>query len=213
MTQSNGPARNRVTPCGDIVAVPGYGAWTGNRGRLHEGAGTRDIVRNHQVKAWITCALEFRGRRMAQWHPHHYTPLFLLDEAVAFAAGHRPCAECRRRAFTAFADAVAAADGASRPRAAALDARLHAERARGPGGARQLTAVPWTRLPDGVFVLAGDVPAVVAGDHLTRYDRTANAYAGRVPRPRSGRAPVLTPPTTVAALRAGYQPQIADAAR
>jgi hypothetical protein len=207
------PARNRVTPCGDIVAGPGRGAWMGNRGRLHEGAGTRDTVRDQQTSAWLTCLLSFRGRQVAQWHPRRYTPLFFLDEAVALAAGHRPCYECRRRDYTAFTDAAAAADGGPRLRAGELDSRLRAERARDAQGRRRLTGRSWPALPDGAFVLADDGPAVVAGDHLTRYDRAANAYGDRVSRPRAGTAAVLTPVTTVAALLAGYAVQVADAAR
>ena len=91
------PARNRVTPSGKIVSAAGRGAWMGNRGRLHRG---HEIVRNHQSKAWITCLLEFKGRHAPQWAPNHYTQLFFLDEALALAAGHRPCAECRRADYT-----------------------------------------------------------------------------------------------------------------
>ena len=108
------PARNRVTPLGEVVAAPGRGAFMGNRGRLHEGAGTRDVRRHHVGRAWITCVLDFRDRRVAQWHPHHYTPLFLLDEPLALAAGHRPCAECRRADFNRFRDLVAEAHGRER---------------------------------------------------------------------------------------------------
>jgi hypothetical protein len=207
------PAQNRVTPWGEIVAAPGRGAWMGNRGRLHEGAGTRVIVRDHQTSAWLTCALSFRGRRVAQWHPRRYTPLFFLDEAVALAAGHRPCAECRHRAFTTFARAVAAAEGGPPPRAGVLDSRLRDERAGDDRGRRLLTSLPWPDVPDGAFVLAGNGPAVVIGGHLTFYDQSANAYGGRGSRPKTGTAAVLTPPTTLAALRAGYEPQVADAAR
>jgi len=99
------PARNRVSPLGEIIAVAGRGAWMGNRGRLHRGLGgraARETVRNHQHKAWIICVLSFRGRRVAQWEPNRYTLLFFLDEAVALAAGHRPCAECRRSAYNAY---------------------------------------------------------------------------------------------------------------
>lgn len=210
-----GPARNRVTPGGDIIAAPGRGAWMGNRGRLHEGSGTRDIVRDHRGQAWLICALSFRDRRVPQWDPRHYTPLFFLDEAVALAAGHRPCAECRRPAFTAFAATWAAAHGGQRPRARDMDSRLRAERARDRDGRRILTAMPWAGLPAGVFVLAGagQRPAVVSGDHLTDYDPVGNTYGARRRRPRAGTAMVLTPPSTVAVLRAGYQAQIADRAR
>ncbi len=72
MTASR-PARTRVSPLGDIISAPGRGAWMGNRGRLHDGEGgraAREIVRNHQHKAWITCALSFRGRRVAQSEPN-----------------------------------------------------------------------------------------------------------------------------------------------
>lgn len=209
----SGPARNRVTPFGTIVAAPGRGAWMGNRGRLHEGSGRRDIVRDHRGRAWLTCALSFRDRRVAQWHPNRYTPLFFLDEAVAFAAGHRPCAECRHRAFTAFADAWAAAHGGGRRYAPEMDAVLHAERRRDRHGSRLLTAMPWADLPDGVFVMDGEDPVVVAGDQLTRYDPVSNTYDEHHPRPRSGTAAVITPPSTVAVLRAGYPVQIADEAR
>ena len=81
------PARNRVTPLGDIVATPLRGAWTGNRGRLHEG---REIVRFHSGDLWITCALRFKDRWDEQWRPHRFTWLFFGDEAIALAAGHRP---------------------------------------------------------------------------------------------------------------------------
>ena len=88
------PARNRVTPMGDIKAIPLRGAWTGNRGILHSG---HEIVRFHASDLWITCALEFRGRWQEQWQARHFTWLYFHDEAVSFAAGHRPCAECRRQ--------------------------------------------------------------------------------------------------------------------
>jgi hypothetical protein len=162
----NGLARNRVAPLGDIVAAPGRGARTGNRGQLHEGTGSRDIVRDHRGKAWLICTLSFKGRRSPQWQPGHYTHLFFLDEAVGFAAGHRPCAECHYPAFAAYRDAWAAAHGGQRPYAREMDSRLHAERVRDRHGRRVLTAMPWAVLPDGVFVLAGQDPAVVVGDHL-----------------------------------------------
>jgi hypothetical protein len=202
------PARNRVTPRGDIIAVAGRGAWMGNRGRLHEGAGTRDIVRNHQSKAWITCVLEFRGRRVRQWTPNHYTPLFFLDEAVAFAAGHRPCAECRRSDYNAYRQAWHETHGGAVPYAKDMDDQLHRERIDRAGH-----ALPWHTLPDGVFVSMDDGPAVVVGDHLAVWDEKAYAYRQRLPRPTAGAASVITSPATVAVLRGGYPAQIDVSAR
>ena len=202
------PARNRITPRGDIIAIAGRGLWMGNRGRLHEGSGTRDIVRNHQSKAWITCVLEFRGRRVRQWAPKHYTPLFFLDEAVAFAAGHRPCAECRRSDYNAYRQAWHETHGGPAPYAKDMDNQLHRERANRGGH-----SLPWRNVPDGAFVDTDDGPAVVVCDHLAVWDGRAYAYRQRRPRPTAGAASVLTPSSTVAVLRAGYPVQIDVSAR
>jgi len=212
------PARNRVSPLGDIVAATGRGTWMGNRGRLHEGRGTRDVVRHHQSRAWITCALDFWGRRVAQWEPGHYTPLFFLDEAVALAAGHRPCAECRRPAYREFRDAAARHLGTARLLAPQLDRVLHEQRWDGVTRGRRLHELAWRDLPEGAFVLASSAgepassaraPALVRDDHLRRW-LPDNSYGDRVPRPRRGTATVITPPATLAVLRAGYPVQLGD---
>jgi hypothetical protein len=205
---TSAPARNRVTPRGDIIAVAGRGTWMGNRGRLHEGRGSRDVVRNHQSKAWITCVLEFKGRRAPQWAPNHYTQLFFLDEAVAFAAGHRPCAECRRSDYNAYRRAWCETHGGTTPYAKDMDSRLHRERTD-----RSQNSLPWRILPDGAFVATDDGPTIVVGDHLSVWDEADNAYRRRLPRPAAGSASVLTPLSTVAVLRAGYPVQIDPAAR
>jgi hypothetical protein len=197
------PARNRVTPRGDIIATPGRGMWIGNRGRLHEGCGARDIVRNHQNKAWITCVLEFKGRRAPQWAPNHYTQLFFLDEAVAFAAGHRPCAECRRRDYNTYRQAWSETHGGITIYARNIDNQLHRERT-----GRSEYLLPWGTLPDGVFVVTSDGPAVVIGDRLALWDEETYGYRRRLPRPTAGSARVITPPSTVAVLRLGYPVQI-----
>ena len=119
------PARNRVTPIGDIEAIPLRGAWTGNRGILHSGS---EIVRFHASDLWITCALQFRGRWHEQWQPHHFTFLYFHDEAVSFAAGHRPCAECRRDDYNAYRAAWAEALGVALPSAKLMNQQLHGER-------------------------------------------------------------------------------------
>jgi hypothetical protein len=202
------PARNRVSPQGEIIAVAGRGAWMGNRGRLHEGGGgraARDIVRNHQHKTWIICVLSFRGRRVAQWEPNRYTPLFFLDEAVALAAGHRPCAECRRSAYNAFRTLWAETYGGALPYAKDIDRELHLERT-----GRAEHHAPWAWLPDGVFAATDSGPAVVVGDHLAVWDQRDNIYRAKLPRPAHGTATVLTPPSTVEILRAGYPVQIDD---
>ena len=202
------PARNRVTPTGEIVAIPLRGAWTGNRGILHRG---REIVRFHAGDLWITCALQFKGRHQEQWRPGHYTFLFFHDEAVSFAAGHRPCAECRRPSYNAYRTAWSAGLGVDLPSAQSMNRRLHRERIVAGTHRRRTHRLPWNDLPDGTFVLLDEVPAVVVGDHLTEW--THDGYDRRRTRPCSGVAPVLTPPSTVAALRAGYEAQIDPSAR
>lgn len=192
--------RNRVTPMGDIVAIPQRGAWLGNRGILHQGT---DIVRFHASKLWITCALEFRGWRLSQWHPHHFTVLFFYDEAVTFAAGHRPCALCRRPAYNDFRAAL----GEPNLPAAELDRRLHAERLHAGTHRRRLHQMPWRELPDGAFVLLDDGPALLSGDALRLW--TAAGYGDPLRRPGSGDARVVTPPLSLAALHGGYRPQLA----
>ena len=217
--------QNRVTPLGEIVAVPLRGAWTGNRGVLHEsGPGGHRIVRSHASDLWITCALEFRGRWREQWLPHRYTHLFFHDEAVSFAAGHRPCAECRRGDYRAYQQAWAAAVGppvitarsvaghdAPLPGAKQLNAQLHTERIVPGTHRRRLHQLPWAGLPDGTFVLEDGQPALVLGDALVPW--TTDGYGARRPRPTAGTATVITPPSTVAVLRAGYPVQIDDTAK
>jgi hypothetical protein len=202
------PGRNRVTPTGEIVAIPLRGAWTGNRGILHRG---QEIVRFHAGDLWIICALQFKDRHQEQWRPGHYTFLFFHDEAVALAAGHRPCAECRRSSYNAYRDAWAAGLAVDLPSARDMNRRLHRERIVPGTHERRLHELPWNELPDGTFVVIEGTPAVVVGDHVTGW--THAGYRRQTTRPRTGSASVLTPPSTVAALHAGYEPQIDASAR
>jgi hypothetical protein len=202
------PARNRVTPTGDIEAIPLRGAWTGNRGILHAG---REIVRFHASDLWITCALEFQGRRHEQWQPHHYTFLYFHDEAVSFAAGHRPCAECRRDSYNAYRAAWAEGLGVDVPSAKLMNQQLHGERIVRGTHRRRLHRLPWADLPDGAFVLLATSPAIVIGDQLTEWTR--EGYRGPGARPIQGTVDVITPPSTLAALGAGYHVQIDASAR
>jgi hypothetical protein len=196
------PERNRVTPLGEFVAIPLRGAWTGNRGILHEG---HQIVRSHASNLWITCALEFRGRWREQWLPHRWTHLYFYDEAVSFAAGHRPCAECRRDAYRAYQQAWAAEAGPV-PGAREMNGVLHAERIIPGTHRRRLHDLSWASLPDGTFVLDDGQPALILGDAIVPW--TQEGYGARRSRPKTGTATVITPPSTVAVLRAGYPVQL-----
>ena len=189
------PLQNRVTPFGDIVATPERGLMMGNRGILHDGH--RRLGRRRWThKAWICCVTEFRGRKRQVMAPRRYTELFFLDEAVALAAGHRPCFECRREAARAYA----ACWGGS-PRAGEMDHALHAERL--DGRRRRIHVRESATLPDSALVSREGAAWLVRGPLLLRY--TPGGYDGAVKRP-SGAVEVLTPPATLRALRAGYAP-------
>jgi hypothetical protein len=196
-----GPRQNRVTPFGDLVADPSRGTLTGNRGCLHDG--DERIVRYRVGRRWIACALEFRGRRRPVMPPGRWTALFFLDEATALAAGHRPCFECRREDAERFRAAWAAGNGLDgRPGADDIDRVLEAERLAGPGRKRTWRAAA-AELPDGAFVRDGDLALAVAGDALLPW--CPGGYGAPRARP-PGRAAVevLTPPSTVRAIAAGY---------
>ena len=180
------PLRNRVTPFGELIAHPARGLVYGNRGCLHDAAG--QIRRHHAGRRWIACRLRFKDwHRSPLLQPGRFTELFFLDEATAFAAGHRPCALCRREDYARFL-ALTGATGAD-----TIDARLHGERGR-RHRARDL--------PDGAFVERDGDAWLVRGDALRRW--TPAGYAERVPRP-DGLATVITAPTLVAVLRAGWR--------
>jgi hypothetical protein len=182
------PLQNRVTPFGELVATPERGLVYGNRGCLHDAHGR--IRRRWQVKRWISCRLEFRGRHRAggPMPPGRYTGLFFLDDATAFAAGHRPCAECRREDYVRFLALV------GESRADAIDERLHAERL-GPRPQRVIAS-----LPDGTFVLRDGEPWLALGEELLRW--SPRGYGER--RPATGRASVLTPVSVLAVLESGW---------
>ncbi|MDX6297618.1 MAG: hypothetical protein QOI51_1475 [Nocardioidaceae bacterium] len=192
---------------GELVAVPLRGAWCGNRGILHRGT---DVVRFHASDLWITCALTFKDWRLPQWEPGHFTLLFFHDEAVSFAAGHRPCALCRRNAYNAYRQAVATVHATAPLLARDLDRRLHAERIHRGTHRRRLHRLPWAELPDGAFVALDDGPAIVLGGSIVAW--TTSGYGVPRRRPTRGDAEVITPPTSVAALRGGYPLQVDETA-
>jgi hypothetical protein len=201
--------QNRVTPLGDVEAFPLRGAFTGNRGRLHDG---HRIVRFHAGDLWIICALHLRDRWNEQWLPRRFTWLFFHDEAVALAAGHRPCGECRHISYIAYQDAWSAATPRSvPPSAGAMNRQLHVERIVRRTHLRRFHEMPWHDLPNGTFVLTADgEPQLVRGRELVAWTR--EGYGLRFHRPRGGTATVVTPPSSVAVLRAGYPVQIDEKA-
>jgi hypothetical protein len=186
--------QNRVTPLGALVADPARGLVYGNRGCLHDSSGR--IRRGYNGKRWIACRLEFRGwRRKRLLQPGRFTELFFLDEATAFAAGHRPCALCRREDYLRFGELWRELHPAD-VGADAIDARLHEERLTDTGEQRHHRA-PLSELPNGTFVLNDDEPWLVFDDELLRW--TPGGYTQRTPR-RSRQARVITPRSVLAIL-------------
>lgn len=199
------PLQNRVTPLGELVADAARGLVYGNRGCLHDDVGR--IRRRFAGKRWIACRLEFRGwRRSPLLQPGRFTELFFLDEATAFAAGHRPCALCRREDYVRFGE-IWRELHPDQVGADAIDAQLHTERV-APGAARTrlLHTVAFADLPDGSFVLENETPWLVLGPSLLRW--TPGGYEKREPRPARGRAALVTPPSLVDVLRSGWQPLV-----
>ena len=195
------PLRNRVTPLGELVADPARGLVYGNRGCLHDADGR--IVRPFQLRRWIACRLAFRGRRRSPlMQPGRYTELFFLDDATALAAGHRPCAECRRADYNRFARSWRELHGEIG--AESIDRRLHVERVDPATRGRRLHKAQQDDLPDGVIVLHDGCPKLVLGGELLTW--SLGGYTRREPRP-GGRATLVTPPSLAAVLRAGWAPE------
>jgi hypothetical protein len=195
------PLQNRVDPFGELIATPARGTLFGNRGgRFHRADRTLG-KRRWASRQWICCVLSFKGRRHPVWR-ERYTGLFFLDEATALTAGHRPCFECRRADAKSFAEKWAQTKGSDFPYVDEMDRVLQAERL--DGRAKRTHEMPLENLPDGAFVAREEAAYAVRGAHLLRWSDTG--YAETIARPR-GRASVLTPPSIVAVLRAGYRPQ------
>lgn len=201
------PLPNRVTPFGEIVAVEGRGLLMGNRGILHDDA--RRVVRYARGRRWIACATSFRGRRRELMRPGSYTELFFLDEAVALAAGHRPCAECRHAGYERFVAAWTRCHPALRVSADGIDAVLHAERLARPATKRTHTE-DIQQLPDGTYIAVDGAAWLIWNDTLLAW--SPRGYLERRPRP-DGVVTVLTPPSIVAVIRAGYLPIVHPTAR
>jgi hypothetical protein len=193
--------QNRVTPLGELIADPARGLVYGNRGCLHDDAGR--IRRAYAGKRWIACRLQFRGwHRSPLMRPGGFTELFFLDEATALAAGHRPCALCRREDYVQLLEAWRHGPA----NADAIDARLHDERLDLRTRARRFHKMPFDDLPDGTFVMLDDDPRVLVGGTALRW--TPSGYVDADDRPRRGSALVITPPSLVDLLRTDRDPAV-----
>jgi hypothetical protein len=194
------PLPDRVTPFGDLIATSARGTLLGNRGGKFHTDDKKLTSRRWASRQWICCVLDFKGRQRDVWG-RYYTELFFLDEVTAFAAGHRPCFECRRKDAERFAALFSGKT--KRASAGAMDDTLHAERLDGKSKRTHRRALD--KLPDGAMIaLDGEVFAV-RGKHLLRW--TPSGYAETRARPRGLAMDVLTPPSMLTVLSRGYAPR------
>jgi hypothetical protein len=196
------PLQNRVTPTGDIIATSHRGLFTGNRGIIHDPA-TKTLLRKRwSTPAWITCVCEFRGRWREVMGGRSWTELFFLDEATAFAAGHRPCFYCRREDATRFRAAWEQGNGTDRVLAREMDAVLHRERL--DHGRKRLHPLPMPldKLPDGAMLQARGESYLIAQGRALKWSPAGYSEAGT----SLDDAELLTPPSTLRAFSAGYRP-------
>jgi hypothetical protein len=200
--------QNRVNPHGDIVKTSARGAWIGNRGQLH--GNTKTILRPFKLKAWITCLLQFKGRHREVMSPGLWTELFFLDEATAFAAGHRPCFECRRDDANKFKTAWLKGNPGFgfdiKTAIGKIDEITHQERIDKNGNKVTFDAEV-QGLPNGTFIQVDGEPYLIADSQL--YYWTPAGYKKPGLPIKAEQVTVLTPRSTVNAFSAGYLPQMA----
>ncbi len=205
------PLQNRVTPFSSIEAVPDRGMFTGNRGCIHDDHRTLRKQRWTNPR-WIVCVLDYKGMRREVMKPHRWTELFFLDEAVAFSAGHRPCAFCRYQAYRSFIDRWSLVSGRA-ARADGLDTALHRERVARIYGQKQWH-LPVGELPDGAFVRRPEMPTAAwlkLNGQMLEWSHAGYVRAERWPDTEV--VEVLTPPSTLTVLRAGYRPALHPSAK
>lgn len=209
------PLRNRVDPFGDLHAVTPRGMFTGNRGCLVNDDG--EVVRHHRGSLWISCLVSYKDWRSPLAAPRHWTPLFFLDDAVALAAGHRPCGLCRPDSYRSYKNAVAAASRTPEPVGAAdLNRLLTTERLRKGRGLerrndRHLWTAPLHQLPIGTVIVGPErQPLIILDDQLMEF--SFSGWTTPHPLPDTNVVTVLTPPTSVAALQHGFTPVLHQSA-
>jgi len=201
------PLQNRVDPFGQLIETPARGAWMGNRGLIHNEY--QKIVRNFRLKAWITCRLEFKGRHRVVMSPDRYTELFFLDEATAFSAGHRPCAECRREDYIRFKAAWVKGNPSFgfnvKTAIGKIDEILHRERIDGNGN-KVTYSERLDTLPTGSFIEYRGRPFIIKQPNLVAA-WTTSGYEETIELAQGIEVVVLTPKSIINTFRAGYFPQ------
>ncbi|WP_259068092.1 hypothetical protein HDF24_17850 [Mucilaginibacter sp. X4EP1] len=200
--------QNRVDPFGDIIKTEARGLWMGNRGILHNEH--KKLQRQFKLKAWITCKLQFNSRKREVMAPNRYTELFFMDEATSFAAGHRPCFECRREDYKVFKTLWLKGNPEynfdEKTSIQKIDDIIHAERMKADKSKVTFDERP-ENLPDGTFILYNGQPYLVSGGFI--YLWSPFGYKGGIVLPDVATLPVLTPRSIVNTFRVGYSPQIA----
>jgi hypothetical protein len=196
------PLQNLVTPTGEIIATPHRGLFTGNRGIIHDPATKTLLTRRWASQAWLTCVCAFRGRRREVMGGRSWTELFFLDEATALAAGHRPCFFCRRDDANRFRAAWEEGNGVANVLAREIDAVLHRERLSGGRKRLHARALPLQELPDGAMLQDGNESYLIVQGRALQWSPAGYLKA----RTALQAATLLTPPSTLRALGAGYRP-------
>jgi hypothetical protein len=202
------PLQNRVTPTGDIIATPHRGMFTGNRGIIHDPATKTLLTRRWASQAWLTCLCEFKGKRREVMGGRSWTELFFLDEATALAAGHRPCFFCRREDANRFRAAWERGNGVTDVRLRDIDAVLHAERLDGAKKRVHALTMSLAELPDGAMVQRGEESYLIAQGRALSWSPAGYRQAPSALQD----AMLLTPPSTLRALLAGYRPVLHETA-
>ena len=204
------PLQNRVNPFGTLIATSARGAWTGNRGIIHNES--KEIVRKYAVKYWITCALEYKDYRRKVMSPNRWTELFFLDEATAFAAGHRPCGFCRHADFKRFKNLWVTAKGeqyglTAKTKMDVVDAIIHLERL-DENGLKKTSKAILTTLPDGSFIAFEEMSKAYLWFRQNLYEWSFDGYTQVFQFDKDQEVTVLTPLSYIAVFKAGYVPQV-----
>ncbi len=199
------PIQNRVDPWGNIIATTTKGTLLGNRGILHNGK--KQIVKAYQHQSWVTCRLEFKQRKRKIMSPNNYTELFFLDEATAFAVGHRPCCECRRERYLEFKGYWVRANmnkQANEVKISVINRLMHNDRMN--KGAKIIHKANIKNLPDGTIFSYKNFAYLIFKTKVFLWSFEGYSYAKNINIPNE--VDVLTPKSIVNIFRLGFKPEI-----